>query len=125
VRIELDLGDRSEMIRVERDLDLCELLNGCVGDLLVGRSSETNLASIVLAPFDLLIVLAQDCSCLEFDLTLGVIPSVYVVSSCSLFSLSFFVLSLQVVSLSGPRFIVLAPDVLFCCARSGLIRHIR
>jgi hypothetical protein len=29
-----------------------------------------------LAPFDLLIVLAQICSCLEFDLTLGVIPSV-------------------------------------------------
>jgi hypothetical protein len=32
--------------------------------------------SIVLFPFDLLIALAQVCSCLEFDLTLGVIPSV-------------------------------------------------
>jgi hypothetical protein len=40
--------------------------------------------SIVLAPFDLLIVLAQACSCLEFDLTLGVIPSVLVASRCSL-----------------------------------------
>jgi hypothetical protein len=32
--------------------------------------------SIVLAPFDLLIALAQDYSYLEFDLTLGVISSV-------------------------------------------------
>jgi hypothetical protein len=41
-----------------------------------GRTSGTNLVSIVLSPFDLFIVLTQDCSCLEFDLTLGVIPSV-------------------------------------------------
>jgi hypothetical protein len=32
--------------------------------------------SIVLASFNLLIVPAQVCSCLEFDLTLAVIPSV-------------------------------------------------
>jgi hypothetical protein len=32
--------------------------------------------SIVLGPFDLLIVLAQYCSSLEFDLTLSVISSV-------------------------------------------------
>jgi hypothetical protein len=31
--------------------------------------------SLVLAYFDLLFVLAHGCSCLEFDLTLGVIPS--------------------------------------------------
>jgi hypothetical protein len=43
---------------------------------VVGRISGTNLGYIMLAPFDLLIVLAQDCSCLEFDLTLSVIPSV-------------------------------------------------
>jgi hypothetical protein len=30
---ELDLGDRSEWIRVERDLALCELYNGDVGIL--------------------------------------------------------------------------------------------
>jgi hypothetical protein len=30
----------------------------------------------VFAHFNLLIVLAQVCSCLKFDLTLGVIPSV-------------------------------------------------
>jgi hypothetical protein len=43
---------------------------------VVGRTSETNLVSIVLIPFDLLIVLAHICCCLEFDLTLVVIPSV-------------------------------------------------
>jgi hypothetical protein len=51
---------------------------------VVGRTSGTNLVSLVLAPFGLLIVLAQVYSCLEFDLTLGVIPGVYVASSCSL-----------------------------------------
>jgi hypothetical protein len=43
---------------------------------VVGRSLEIKLVSIVLTPFDLLIVLARVCSCLEFDLTLGVVPSV-------------------------------------------------
>jgi hypothetical protein len=43
---------------------------------VVGRTLGTNLVSIVLAPFNLLIVLAQDCFYIEFDLTLGVIPSV-------------------------------------------------
>jgi hypothetical protein len=42
---------------------------------MVGRTSETNLVSFVLAHFDLLIVLAQVCYYLEFDLTLGGIPS--------------------------------------------------
>jgi hypothetical protein len=40
------------------------------------RTSGTNLVSIVSIPFDLFIVLAHICSCLEFDLTLDVIPSV-------------------------------------------------
>jgi hypothetical protein len=43
---------------------------------VVGQTSGINLVSSVLAHFDLLIVLAQVCFCLEFDLTLGVIPSV-------------------------------------------------
>jgi hypothetical protein len=43
---------------------------------VVGQTSEINIVSIVLAPFNLLIVLAQVCSCLEFDITLGMIPSV-------------------------------------------------
>jgi hypothetical protein len=33
VETELDLGDRSEWIRVERDLNLCELHNGDIGIL--------------------------------------------------------------------------------------------
>jgi hypothetical protein len=37
----------------------------------------------VHACFDLLIILAQVHSCLEFDLTLGVIPSDLVATSCS------------------------------------------
>jgi hypothetical protein len=39
--------------------------------------------SLVHACFVLLIVLTQVHSCLEFDLTLGVIPSVLVATSCS------------------------------------------
>jgi hypothetical protein len=42
---------------------------------MVGRTLKTNLISLVLAYLDLLFVLAQVCSCLEFDLTLGMIPS--------------------------------------------------
>jgi hypothetical protein len=33
VEIELNLGDHSERIRVERHLTLCELLNGVIGIL--------------------------------------------------------------------------------------------
>jgi hypothetical protein len=43
---------------------------------VVDRTLGTNLVSCLFAPFDSLIVLAQVCSCLEFDLTLGVIPIV-------------------------------------------------
>jgi hypothetical protein len=43
---------------------------------VIGQTLGINLVSIVLAPFDLLIVITQVCSCLKFDLTLGVIPSV-------------------------------------------------
>jgi hypothetical protein len=42
---------------------------------VIGRTSGTNLVSLVHAYFDLLIVLTKICSRLEFDLTLGVIPS--------------------------------------------------
>jgi hypothetical protein len=41
--------------------------------------------SLVLAYYDLFIILFQVCSCIEFDLTLGVIPSDYVASTCSLY----------------------------------------
>jgi hypothetical protein len=52
---------------------------------VVGRTSGTNLVSLVLAYFDLLFLLAQVRSYSKFDLTLGVIPSVWVASSCSLY----------------------------------------
>jgi hypothetical protein len=42
---------------------------------VVGRTSGTNLVSLVLVYLDLLFILAQVCSFLEFDLTLGVVPS--------------------------------------------------
>jgi hypothetical protein len=42
---------------------------------VVSHTLGTNLVSLVLAYYDLLIVLAQVCSCIEFDLTLGVIAS--------------------------------------------------
>jgi hypothetical protein len=43
---------------------------------VVGRTLGTNILSIVFVTFNLLIVLDQVCSCLEFDLTIVVIPSV-------------------------------------------------
>jgi hypothetical protein len=42
---------------------------------VVSQTLGINLLSLVHACFDLLFVLAQVHSCLEFDLTLGVIPS--------------------------------------------------
>jgi hypothetical protein len=69
---------------IERYPTFCELLNGDICDICHCQISGTNLVFIALAPFDLLIVLAQLYSCLEFDLTLNVIPSVYVVFGCSL-----------------------------------------
>jgi hypothetical protein len=42
---------------------------------VVRRILRTNFVSLMLAYYNLLIVLAQVCSCIEFDLTLGVIPS--------------------------------------------------
>jgi hypothetical protein len=84
VETELDLGDHSERIRVKRDLALCELLNRNIG-ILCGWSNFENKSCVFLPThFDLLIVIAQVCSWLEFNLTLGVIPNVYVASSCSL-----------------------------------------
>jgi hypothetical protein len=42
---------------------------------MVSQTSEINHVSLVHACFNLLIVLSQVRSCLEFNLTLGVIPS--------------------------------------------------
>jgi hypothetical protein len=70
VEAELDLGDHSEWIRVERDLTLCELHNGDVGILCgwlnFGKKSCV-LVSLILIYF---LFLFKICSCLELDLTL-------------------------------------------------------
>jgi hypothetical protein len=42
---------------------------------MVSQTLGTNIVFLVHACFDLLIVLAQVCSCSEFVLALGVIPS--------------------------------------------------
>jgi hypothetical protein len=70
VEIKLDLDDRSEWIRVERDPALCELHNGDVG-ILCGwpnfRKKSYIFVSLILI---YLLFLLKLCSCLEFDLTL-------------------------------------------------------
>jgi hypothetical protein len=70
VETELDLGDRSEWIRVERDPALCELHNRNVG-ILCGwpnfRKKFCVLVSLILIFF---LFLFNICSCLELDLTL-------------------------------------------------------
>jgi hypothetical protein len=83
VEIELDLGDRSEWIMVERDLILCEIHNGDV-DILCGwpifRKKSCVFVSLILIYF---LFLFKLCSCLEFDLTLDFNPRVYVDSTYS------------------------------------------
>jgi hypothetical protein len=70
VEAELDLGDHSEWIRVERDLALCELHNGDVGIICgwlnFGKKSCV-LVCLILIYF---LFLFKICSCLELDLTL-------------------------------------------------------
>jgi hypothetical protein len=73
---ELVLGYRSERIRVERDPTLCELLNGYIGNLCGWLNFGNKSCVFVPTHFDLLIVLPQVCSCLEFGLTLSLIPIV-------------------------------------------------
>jgi hypothetical protein len=83
VATELDLGDRSELIRVERDPALCGLHNGDVG-ILCGwpnfRNKSYVFVSLILIYF---LFLFKICSCLEFDITLDLNPRVYVAYSYS------------------------------------------
>jgi hypothetical protein len=73
---ELDLGDRSEWIRVERDPTLCELHNGDVG-ILCGWSNFRKkfyvFVSLILIYF---LFLFKIYSCLVLDLTLYLNPRV-------------------------------------------------
>jgi hypothetical protein len=83
VKTELDLDDRSEWIRVERDPALCELHNGDVVIfcrwLNFGKKSCV-FVSLILIYF---LFLFKFYSCLELDLTLDLNPKIYAASSCS------------------------------------------
>jgi hypothetical protein len=83
VEARLDLGDRSEWIRVERDLALCELHNRDVGILCGWLNFRKKFCVFVSLILIYSIFLFKLCSCLEFDLTLDLNPRVYVASSCS------------------------------------------
>jgi hypothetical protein len=76
VETELDLGDRSEFIRVERDLALCELHDRDVS-ILCGWSNfgkkSCVFVSLILIYF---MFLFKFCSCLELVLTLDLNPRV-------------------------------------------------
>jgi hypothetical protein len=76
VETELDLGDRSKWIRVERDPALCELHNGDV-DILCGwlnfGKKSCVFVSLILIYF---MFLFKICSCLELDLTRDLNPRV-------------------------------------------------
>jgi hypothetical protein len=125
VEVELYLGDRSEWIRVERDLALCELHNRDVG-ILCGwpnfRKKSCALVSLILIYS---MFLFKICSCLELDLTLDLNTRVKVASSCfPVISLSSILSSLLIVSLSGPKRIVLTPDLLFRCMKFLVTGHI-
>jgi hypothetical protein len=70
VKTGLDIADRSEWIRVERDPALCELYNGDIGILcgwLNFRKKSCVFVPLILIYF---LLLFKFYSYLEFDLTL-------------------------------------------------------
>jgi hypothetical protein len=71
VETELDLGDRSEWIRVERDPTLCELYNGDVGILCGWLNFEKKSCVFISLILIYFLFLFKFCSCLELDLTLN------------------------------------------------------
>jgi hypothetical protein len=70
VKIELDLGNRSEWIRVERDLTLCELHKGDVGILYGWPNIEKKSCVFVSLILIYFLFLFKIYSCLELDITL-------------------------------------------------------
>jgi hypothetical protein len=91
VKTELDLGDRLVCIRVERDPALCEHHNRDVGILCGWPNFKKKILCLCASHFDLLSILVQVCSYLEFDLTLDLISRVYVASSCSRYFFKLYV----------------------------------
>jgi predicted acyltransferase len=125
VKTELDFGDHSELIRVERDSALCELHNGDVG-ILCGwpnfRKKSCVLVSLMLIYF---MFLFKICSCLELELTINLNTRVMLILVVSVISLSSTLSSLLIVSLSGPRHTILTPDLLFCCTKFLMTEYIQ
>jgi hypothetical protein len=76
VRTELDLGDRSEWIRVERDPALCELHNGDAGIICGWPNFEKESCVFVSLILIYFMFLFKFCSCLQVDLTLNLNPRV-------------------------------------------------
>jgi hypothetical protein len=76
VETELDLGDRSELIRVKRDPALCELHNRDVGILCGWPNFEKKSCVFVSLILIYFLLLFKFCSCLELDLTLNLNPRV-------------------------------------------------
>jgi hypothetical protein len=76
VETELDLGDRSELIRVKRDPALCELHNRDVGILCGWPNFEKKTCVFVSLILIYFLLLFKFCSCLELDLTLNLNPRV-------------------------------------------------
>jgi hypothetical protein len=76
VETKLDLGDRSEWIRVERDLVLCELHHGDVGIICGWANFGKKSCVFVLLFLIYFLFLFMFCSCIEFDLTLDLKPRV-------------------------------------------------
>jgi hypothetical protein len=76
VETELDLGDRSEWIRVERDSALCELHNGDVGILCGWLNFGKQYCVFVPLILIYFLFFFKFCSCLESDLTLDLNPRV-------------------------------------------------
>jgi hypothetical protein len=76
VESELDLGDRLEWIRVERDPALCELHNGDVGILCRWPNFEKKSCVFVSLILIYVLFLFKFCSWLELYLTLDLNPRV-------------------------------------------------
>jgi hypothetical protein len=70
VDTKLDLGDRSEWIRVERDAALCELHNGDVGIFRGWPNFEKKSCVFVSLILIYFLYLFKFYSCLELNLTL-------------------------------------------------------
>jgi hypothetical protein len=75
VETELDLGDHLGGLGLKEARLFVSSSMETWATFVVGRTSGTNLVFLVLAYLNLLLVLAQDCSGIVFDLTLGVNPN--------------------------------------------------